>query len=39
MFVERVDNALEYVSIDVQIITIQLDGESSGVVGTSIELW
>ena len=29
MFVERVDNALEYVSIDVQIITIQLDGESS----------
>ena len=28
-FVERVDNALEYVSIDVQIITIQLDGESS----------
>ena len=28
-FVERVDNALENVSIDVQIITIQLDGESS----------
>ena len=29
MFVERVDNALEDVLIDVQIITIQLDGESS----------
>lgn len=29
MFVERVDNALENVSTDVQIITIQLDGESS----------
>ena len=28
-FVERVDNALEDVSIDLQIITIQLDGESS----------